>query len=164
MILREVTESNWRGIDKPSLTLGTVGVQTIVFKMTNRTLVLVLAALCAGAAVLSANAHHSRSNFDLLTLVELEGTVSQVHWLFPHTWIYLDVEEEQGQVQTWVMEGASPPSIRAAGVSEEHIRPGDRIKMRCHPLKDGSPGCVSGFVTPIHGDMARGHGVERAWN
>ena len=132
--------------------------------MTNRTLVLVSAALCAGAAVLSANAHHSRSNFDLLTLVELEGTVSQVHWLFPHTWIYLDVEEEQGQVQTWVMEGASPPSIRAAGVSEEHIRPGDRIKMRCHPLKDGSPGCVSGFVTPIHGDMARGHGVERAWN
>ena len=132
--------------------------------MTNRTLVLVSAALSAGAAVLSASAHHSRSNFDLLTLVELEGTVSQVHWLFPHTWIYLDVEDKQGQVQTWVMEGASPPSIRAAGVSEEHIRPGDRIRMRCHPLKDGSPGCVSGFVTPIHGDMARGHGVERAWN
>lgn len=132
--------------------------------MTNRTLVLVSAALCAGAAVLSANAHHSRSNFDLQRTIELEGTVSQVHWLFPHTWIYAEVEDENGQVRTWVMEGASPPSIRAAGVSEDDIRPGDRIKMRCHPLKDGAPGCVSGFVTPMHGDVARGHGVERAWN
>ena len=132
--------------------------------MPYRSLVLVSAALFAVAVVAPVSAHHSRSNFDLVTLVELEGTVSQVHWLFPHTWIYLDVEDEQGHVQTWVMEGASPPSIRAAGVTEEHIRPGDRIRMRCHPLKDGSPGCVSGFVTPVHGDMARGHGVERAWN
>ena len=132
--------------------------------MPYRSLILVSATLLAVAVVAPASAHHSRSNFDLVTLVELEGTVSQVHWLFPHTWIYLDVEDEQGHVQTWVMEGASPPSIRAAGVTEEHIRPGDRIRMRCHPLKDGSPGCVSGFVTPIHGDMARGHGVERAWN
>ncbi len=132
--------------------------------MPYRSLILVSAAVFSVAAVAPASAHHSRSNFDLVTLVELEGTVSQVHWLFPHTWIYLDVEDEQGQVQTWVMEGASPPSIRAAGVTEEHIRPGDRIRMRCHPLKDGSPGCVSGFVTPMHGDTARGHGVERAWN
>jgi len=135
-----------------------------VFKMQSRSLVLILAVVCTVAAVLPARAHHSRSNFDLKTLVDLEGTVNQVHWLFPHTWIYLDVEDEQGQVQTWVMEGASPPSIRAADVSEDDIRPGDRISMRCHPLKDGSPGCVSGFVTPMHGDMARGHGVERAWN
>ena len=132
--------------------------------MAYRSLILVSAAVFSVAAVAPASAHHSRSNFDLVTLVELEGTVSQVHWLFPHTWIYLDVEDEQGHVQTWVMEGASPPSIRAAGVTEEHIRPGDRIRMRCHPLKDGSPGCVSGFVTPMHGDTARGHGVERAWN
>ena len=132
--------------------------------MPYRSLILVSAAVFSVAAVAPASAHHSRSNFDLVTLVELEGTVSQVHWLFPHTWIYLDVEDEQGHVQTWVMEGASPPSIRAAGVTEEHIRPGDRIRMRCHPLKDGSPGCVSGFVTPMHGDTARGHGVERAWN
>ena len=132
--------------------------------MPYRSLILVSAAVFSVAAVAPASAHHSRSNFDLVTLVELEGTVSQVHWLFPHTWIYLDVEDEQGHVQTWVMEGASPPSIRAAGVTEEHIRPGDRISMRCHPLKDGSPGCVSGFVTPMHGDTARGHGVERAWN
>lgn len=51
-------------------------------------LVLVSAALCAVAAVLPAGAHHSRSNFDLNTLVDLEGAVNQVHWLFPHTWIY----------------------------------------------------------------------------
>ena len=40
---------------------------------------------------------------------------------------------------------------------------GDRIKIRCHLLRDGSPGCLLGFITPDHGDMARGHGVEREW-
>ena len=132
--------------------------------MRSRFLVLVLAVLCTVAAALPTWAHHSRSNFDLKTLRVLEGTVKQVHWLNPHTWIYLDVEDEQGQVQTWVMEGGSPLSILEAGVSKDDIQSGDQISMRCHPLRDGSTGCVSGYVTPMHGDMARGHGVERAWN
>ena len=132
--------------------------------MNIRSLVFTLAILTASIATLPASAHHSRANFDLLTLIDLEGTINQVHWLFPHAFIYLDVEDEQGQVQTWVIEGGSPPAIREAGVTEEQLQPGDPAIVRCHPLKDGTPGCVAGFVTPMHGDTDRGHGVERGWN
>ena len=76
----------------------------------------------------------------------------------------VDVEDEHGQLQAWALEGASPTSIQELGVSKDHLLPGDRISARCHRLKDGSPGCVLGFVTPMHGDLARGHGAERAWN
>ena len=129
-----------------------------------RFLVLVLAALGTVVAVLPARGHHSYAHYDLSALVEMEGTVRQVHWLFPHVTIYVEIEDEHGQVQMWAMGGSSPHGVEEAGVSRDHVQPGDRIGVRCYPIKDGSPGCALGFVTPMHGDMARGHGVERAWN
>ena len=125
---------------------------------------LILAALCFMAVSSPVRGHHSHAIFDTERWVTLEGAVQQVQWFFPHVWIYLEVEDEQGQVRIWAMEGANPNSILLAGVSRDDIRPGDRISARCHPLRDGSTGCVLGFVTPMHGDSARGHGVERAWN
>ena len=41
---------------------------------------------------------------------------------------------------------------------------GDPIKVRCDLLPDGGKGCLLGFVTPMHGDKARGHGVEIEWD
>ena len=125
---------------------------------------LILAVICTVAAVLPAHGHHSQGIYDISRSVTLEGTIQQVRWIFPHAWIYMDVEDEGGETNIWVLEGASPPSIEEAGVSREDVRPGDRVSVRCHPLKDGSEGCVLGYVTPMHGDMARGHGVERPWN
>ena len=125
---------------------------------------LILAVLCAVAAALPVPAHHSQGMYDLSAWTTMEGTVRQVRWSNPHAWVFLDVEDEQGQVQTWALEGARPNSIEESGVRRDHLLPGDRISARCHRLKDGSAGCVLGFVTPMHGDPARGHGVERAWN
>ena len=129
-----------------------------------RSLVLVLAVLCTIAAVLPVRAHHSYANYDLSALVEMEGTVRQVHWLFPHVAIYVDIEDEQGGVQMWAMGASTPPGVEEAGVGRDDVQPGDQIRVRCYRIKDGSPACALGFVTPMHGDMARGHGVERAWN
>jgi hypothetical protein len=36
--------------------------------------------------------------------------------------------------------------------------------VRCHLLRDASNGCLLGFVTPLHGDPARGHGIEIEWD
>ena len=33
-----------------------------------------------------------------------------------------------------------------------------------HLLRDGGKGCLLGFVTPMHGDKARGHGIEIEWD
>ena len=50
------------------------------------------------------------------------------------------------------------------GVKKEDVRPGDHIKVRCHLLRDGAKGCLLGFITPMHGDAARGNGVEIEWD
>jgi hypothetical protein len=123
-----------------------------------------LAALCVGALGLPAWAHHSHNNYDVAKWTILEGTVTEVHWLVPHSWIYLSIKDEKGVAATWAFEAANPTSIMENGVKREDVKPGDRIKVRCHLLRDGSNGCLLGFVTPQHGDVARGHGVEREWD
>ena len=126
--------------------------------------VLVLAFFYFVTAGWPVHAHHSYANYDLSGLVEMEGTVRQVRWLFPHVAIYVEIEDEQGQTQMWAMGASTPPGVEESGVTRDDVQPGDRIRVRCYRIKDGSPACALGFVTPMHGDMARGHGVERAWN
>jgi hypothetical protein len=122
------------------------------------------AALCVLALGVPVRAHHSHNNYDVATWTILEGTVTEVHWLVPHSWIYLAIKDAKGVAATWAFEAANPTSIMENGVKREDVKPGDRIKVRCHLLRDGNNGCLLGFVTPQHGDVARGHGVEREWD
>jgi hypothetical protein len=78
--------------------------------------------------------------------------------------MYLDVTDANGEVTTWAIEAASPPQIYENGVKPEDVQPGDRVKVRVHLLRDGTNGGLLGFVTPLHGDEARGHGVEMHWD
>jgi hypothetical protein len=82
----------------------------------------------------------------------------------PHSIVYMDVKDPKGETTTWSLEATSVRGVLANGVKREDVRAGDKIKVRCHLLRDGSPGCLLGFVTPDHGDMARGHGVEKEWD
>ena len=123
-----------------------------------------LAAICAVCLALPAWAHHSHGNYDLSTWTLMEGTVKQVVFVTPHSIIYLDVKDAQGQTTTWSLEATSARGVMENGVKREDVRTGDSIKVRCHLLRDGSAGCLLGFVTPNHGDQARGHGVEKEWD
>jgi hypothetical protein len=74
------------------------------------------------------------------------------------------VTDDKGETSTWALEAANPGSIFENGVKTEDVRPGDRIKVRFHLLRDGEQGGLLGFVTPMHGDPGRGNGVEREWD
>ena len=123
-----------------------------------------LVALHAVALALPLWAHHSHNAYEITVWSDLEGTVRDVYLMNPHSWIYLDVTDENGEMTTWSLEAASPNSILENGVKPEDVRPGDRIKVRIHLLRDGTNGGLLGFVTPLHGDQARGHGIELEWD
>ena len=125
---------------------------------------LSLVAVCAVLAVLPIQAHHSHGNYDTAKWTTMDGTVKELHLLVPHSWIYLDVKDDKGQSTTWALEATGPAGLLKVGVKREDVKPGDLLKVRCHLLRDGSNGCLLGFVTPMHGDLARGHGVERDWD
>ena len=124
-----------------------------------------LAAICTVVTVMPVRAHHSHGNYeDLSKWTTMEGTVKEVHWLVPHSWIYLDVKDAKGELTTWALEAAGRGAIQNVGIKREDVKPGDTVKVRCHVLRDGSAGCLLGYVTPTHGDVARGHGVEKDWD
>jgi hypothetical protein len=109
-------------------------------------------------------AHHSHANYDVSKWVVIEGIVKQVVLIAPHSIVYLDVKDDQGATAIWALEATAPAGIFGNGVAREDVRAGDSIKARCHQLRDGANGCLLGFITPLHGDAARGHGVEREWD
>ena len=124
----------------------------------------VVAFACVSCLPTSLIAHHSHGNYDVQTWTTMEGTVKQVIFIVPHSIIYLDVKGEKGETGTWALEATNPQGIFLKGVKKEDVQVGDTIKVRCHLLRDGGRGCLLVFVTPMHGDKARGHGIEIEWD
>ena len=91
--------------------------------------------------------HHSSAMFDDQTELTLTGIVTRFDYLNPHSWLYMNVTEEDGTVTEWGFELSAPPLLRRAGVSPNTWRPGDLVRVRTHPLKDGRPaGSLRGIV------------------
>lgn len=116
-----------------------------------------IAIIAANAVALAAWAHHSHGNYDMTGYTEVEGTVTDVYWINPHVWVYLDVVNAQGQVENWAMEAAGSTTLTRGGVGKDEVKSGDKIRVRCHPSRDGSNGCLLGFVTTPDG-------AEKEWD
>ncbi len=132
--------------------------------MTQHSTVKIALAIVTTLGFSLAWAHHSHNAYEVTVWSELEGTVSNVLIMNPHSWMYLDVTDEDGEVTTWAIEAASPAQIYENGVKPEDVQVGDRVRVRIHLLRDGTNGGLLGFVTPLHGDPDRGHGVEMHWD
>lgn len=109
-----------------------------------------IAIIAAQAVALSAWAHHSHGNYQMTEYTELDGTVTDIYWINPHAWIYMDVETENG-MENWAMEAAGATTLTRVGIAEDELKPGDKIHVKCHALRDGSNGCLLGFVTTPDG-------------
>jgi len=129
---------------------------------------VVLAVLCAVTlllpAALPAWAHHSHNNYATSEFTFVEGTVKEIHFLNPHSWVYMEVKNAAGEAELWALEATGPRGLENRGVTKDTLRIGERAKVRCHRLRDNTNGCLLGFLTPLHGDVARGHGVEKEWD
>ena len=111
----------------------------------------------AAAWLLPAWAHHSHGNYETTEYTHLAGMVKELHWMNPHTWIYLEVPSADGGSAVWALEGGSPNQLVERGWSPDSVEAGDQISVRCHQLRDGSNGCLLGYLTPPGGE-------EKEWD
>ena len=124
----------------------------------------ILAAVCAVTFAIPAWAHHSHVNYAVSDFIFLEGTVTEILYLNPHSWVYLEVKDANGESAVWSLEATGPRGLEGNGITREDVKVGDAVTVRCHRLRDNANGCLLGFMTPMHGDVARGHGVEKEWD
>jgi hypothetical protein len=108
--------------------------------------------LCAGVPAL---AHHSGAMFDRTKTVELTGTIKEYQFTNPHVWIEVmvtepvntravthatkDAKESPAPVQ-WSIEGEGPAIMARMGLGPSVLKPGDKVTLKAHPLRDGRSG------------------------
>lgn len=110
----------------------------------NRLMNVVLAAAIATGLVAAiatvAAAHHGFAVFDTSSQKTVSGTVKEFQWTNPHTWVWLDVPNDKGGVDTWGFEGMSPNFLGRRGWTRKTLQPGDKITVTYFGMKDGSKG------------------------
>ena len=110
--------------------------------------VFLTAVLALAGAQLSA--HHSFAVFDMTQQKTITGVVSKFEWTNPHTFIWLDVPNDKGVVESWAIEGMSPNYLGRRGWSKNSVKPGEKITVSVRPLKEGKPGGM--FIRAQIGD------------
>jgi hypothetical protein len=87
----------------------------------------------------TAVAHHAfAAEFDRDTPVQLTGSVTEMKWSNPHAWIYLDVEDENGNVVNWAFETRAANSIIRLGWRPKDLPVGTILKVDGFQARNGS--------------------------
>ena len=114
------------------------------------------ALLSAGITVIGTvhlSAHHSAIAYDRNADVELTGTVREFQYTNPHSWLYVQVVDKAGQTVDWGFEAEGPSSLLRAGIKVSLLKPGEKVTVKGHPLKDGRPAALLVSVTKDDGSV-----------
>ena len=100
------------------------------------------AVLAAGVVLLMVSgpmfAHHGGAQYDTKHPVTMTGTVTEYMFTNPHVQIHFDVTGENGSVEKWIAETASPQRLFGFGWNAKTLKAGDKITVTGAPLKDGT--------------------------
>ncbi len=98
--------------------------------------IMTAALLALGA---QAFAHHSfYAEFDSNKQVVLEGTVVEMEWKNPHSWLVVSIVNDMGEAEEWRVEGGSPNVLMRLGWTRDSLPAGTKVKVTGFQAKDGS--------------------------
>ena len=111
-----------------------------------------LAGVLGLAALLSAPvfAHHSAVMFDDQKEVTVTGTVKEFQYTNPHSWLLVDVKNDDGTVTTWGFEAEGPSTLTRAGIRKSDFAPGTELTITGNPMRDGRP--AAAWIRATRGD------------
>ncbi len=118
-----------------------------------RTTAVLIAALLGAPA---ASAHHGFGTFDMNAEVEITGTVTELALINPHSWLYLDVAEEEGRTVPYRCEMRSATTLRRSGWSRDMFPPGERVRITGYADRNDPHACYVGTVI-----FADGSSIDR---
>jgi len=126
--------------------------------------------LAAGAAATimiagsgSALAHHAfAAEFDADQPIEIKGVVTKAKWVNPHSWLYLDVKDRDGNVTNWGFEFGAPFSLQSQGLTKTVLPVGSEVTVKGYRSKNGGPFGYSVTVALADGRVFKTGGAQDA--
>jgi hypothetical protein len=77
---------------------------------------------------IGAGAHHSiAADYDSSRQVTVDGLITRFHFVNPHPFLIMNVDDGSGTVLEWRLEMDNRAELVSAGVTVETLKPGDRI-------------------------------------
>lgn len=93
-------------------------------------------------------AHHAfAAEFDAKKPVHLEGVVTRVELINPHSWIHVETKGPDGKPTAWMVEAGSPNVLLRRGFTKTTIPKGTPVVVDGYQSKDGSNRCNGRDVT-----------------
>jgi hypothetical protein len=85
----------------------------------------------------SVNAHHAfAQEFSVDLPVDLNGIVTRVELINPHSWIHIAVTNAEGVEESWMIEGGSPNSLFRQGITKDSIPIGAELDVFGYQARD----------------------------
>ena len=122
--------------------------------MTARSGFVIAAALVATPAA----AHHGIGTFDTRQEVTITGVVTNVDFVNPHAYLYLDATGADGKVAAWRCEMRSATTLRRSGWSPEMFEPGEAVTITGAPDRNDPSSCYLSTVIFADGSSADRYG------
>ena len=128
--------------------------------------------LAAGVLALgvtaAVSAHHSfAAIYDMQQPITVKGTIVNVRLTNPHSWFYLDVKNDAGQVERWAFEAGTPSGMIRNGYKPTVIKEGSEVTIKGFRARDTAQnmgmlrelttadGTVYGLFGPQEGPQAK---------
>lgn len=93
-------------------------------------------------------AHHAfAAEFDSKRPLTLHGTVTEWEMVNPHSWIHIDVKNDDGTVVAWMVEAGSPNSLLRLGFTKNSLPPGTQLVIEGYQAKDRTNLAVGKNIT-----------------
>jgi hypothetical protein len=104
--------------------------------------------LLTAGGITQSLAHHSFSaEFDINQPIQLRGEVIRMEFTNPHSYIYLKVTTESGEVQEWAIEGGAPNALIRRGWTRDSLPAGTEVSVLGYRSRDGEFRASGGAVT-----------------
>jgi hypothetical protein len=109
----------------------------------NKSCCLFLLILCPKLVI----AHHGLANFNLNVDITVEGVITNIAMVNPHSWVYMEVTNEDGSVANWKCELRGGTVLRRSGWDETLFQVGSPVTISGSPDRFEDNTCYTGTIT-----------------